>query len=69
MGVRQALGFVFAEMWFAIKEEFKKIGDKFDFGKLLKSIGDGIKRGFENAKNKYKELFAKLRKGSSRSLI
>lgn len=64
MGVRQALGFVFAEMWFAIKEEFKKIGDKFDFGKLLKSIGDGIKRGFENAKNKYKELFAKLREGA-----
>lgn len=64
MGIRQVLGFVFAEMWFAIKEEFEKIGNKFDFGKLLKSIGEGIKRGFENAKNKYKELFAKLKEGA-----
>lgn len=64
MGVRQALGFVFSEIWFAIKEEFKAIGGSFEFGKLLKSIGNGIKRGFENAKEKYKELFVKLKEGA-----
>ncbi len=64
MGIRQALGFVFAEMWFAVKEEFGKIGKEFDFGKLLTAVGNGIKRGFENAKGKYKELFEKFKKGA-----
>jgi hypothetical protein len=64
MGLRQALGFVFAEMWFAVKEEFEKVGREFDFGKLLTAIGNGIKRGFENAKGKYKELFEKFKEGA-----
>ena len=64
MGIRQALGFVFTEMWFAVKEEFEKVGKEFDFGKLLTAIGNGIKRGFENAKEKYKELFEKFKEGA-----
>lgn len=64
MGLRQALGFVFAEMWFAVKEEFEKVGKEFDFGNLLTAIGNGIKRGFENAKRKYKELFEKFKEGA-----
>ena len=64
MGIRQALGFVFAEIWFAVKEEFNGVGEQFDFSELLSSIGNGIKRGFENAKEKYKELFAKFREGA-----
>lgn len=64
MGLRQALGFVFAEMWFAVKEEFEKVGKEFDFGKLFTAIGNGIKRGFENAKAKYKELFEKFKEGA-----
>lgn len=63
MGLRQALGFVFAEIWFAVKEEFRKVGSRFDFAELLSAIGSGIKRGFENAKEKYRELFAKFREG------
>lgn len=65
MGVRQALGFVFAEMWFAVKEEFQKIQDKpFDLGDFLKALGNGLKRGFERAKEKYKELFSKFLGGA-----
>jgi len=64
MGFRQALGFVFAEIWFAVKEEFEKIGKEFDFGKLLTAVGNGIKRGFENAKGKYKKLFEKFKEGA-----
>lgn len=64
MGIRQSLGFVFAEMWFAVKEEFEKVDKDFDFGKLLTAIGNGIKRGFENAKEKYKELFEKFKEGA-----
>ena len=58
MGLRQALGFIFTEIWFAVKDEFINMNDRFDLSKLFKAIGDGIKRGFENAKQKYKEIFA-----------
>lgn len=64
MGLREALGFVFAEMWFAVKEEFEKIDKEFDFGKLLIAIGNGIKRGFENAKGKYRDLFERFKEGA-----
>lgn len=65
MGIRQALGLVFTEMWFAVKEEFQKIqNEAFDLGNFLKAIGSGLKRGFEKAKEKYKELFAKFLSGT-----
>lgn len=65
MGVRQALGFVFAEMWFAVKEEFRKIEDSpFDLGDFLSAIGNGIKGGFARAKEKYKEFFSRIFSGA-----
>ncbi|MCH1966215.1 hypothetical protein [Paraclostridium sordellii] len=63
MGLRQVLGFVFTEVWFTVKEEFNNLNGSFDFSELLTSIGNGIKRGFENAKEKYKELLAKFTDG------
>lgn len=64
MGVRQALGFVFTEIWFAVKEEFQKVQNgSFDLGDFLNALGKGIKRGFERAKEKYKELFSKFLSG------
>ena len=63
MGLRQVLGFIFTEVWFTVKEEFNSLNDSFDFAELLTSIGNGIKRGFENAKVKYKELLAKFKDG------
>lgn len=66
MGVRQAVGFVFTEMWFAVKEEFQKIqGPAFDLGDFLRAIGNGLKRGFERAKEKYRELFSKFLGGAA----
>lgn len=66
MGLRQMAGFAFAEIWFAIKEEFQKAAGQGirDLGILLTNIGNGIKRGLENLKTKYKELWAKLAKGA-----
>lgn len=63
MGARQVLGFVFTEVWFTVKEEFNKLNNDFNFSELLNSIGNGIKRGFENAKEKYRELLAKFTDG------
>lgn len=64
MGVRQALGFIFAEIWFSVKEEFKNFDDHFDLKEVLNKIGNSIKRAFENAKTKYKEIFSKFLEGS-----
>lgn len=65
MGVRQALGFVFAEMWFSVKEEFQNVRGKFDLGEFMKALGRGIKRGFERAKEKYAELFERFLSGAA----
>lgn len=65
MGVRQALGFVFAEMWFAVKEEFRlDVSDTFDLGEFLQKIGRGVQRGFENAKCKFPEIFSRFLSGT-----
>lgn len=64
MGVRQALGFVFAEMWFAVKEEFQSVHGNFDLGDFLKTVGHGITRGYERAKEKYAELFSQFLNGT-----
>lgn len=66
MGLRQMLGFAFAEILFAVKEEFQKAANQNirDLGILLKNIGRGVKRGIENLKAKYKELLAKFADGA-----
>lgn len=63
MGVRQAIGMVFAEIWFCIKEEFRKIRGSFDIGSFLRAIGTSVKNGIANAKEKYKEILAKFKDG------
>lgn len=66
MGARQAWGFVFAEMWFAVKEEFQRANGQgtFDLADFFCSIGRGVKRGFESAKEKYAELFSRFFSGA-----
>lgn len=64
LGARQAVGFVFAEMWFSVKEEFQNIRGRFDLGEFLETLGRGITRGFERAKEKYAELFSRFLNGA-----
>ena len=63
MGLRQAVGLAFAEIWFAVKNEFAKIGSGFNLSELFSSIITGIKQGIINAKNKFKKIFAALGDG------
>ena len=62
MGLRQALGLVFSEMWFAVRDEIKQ--GKEDGKALFNSIASGVKKGLENAKLKYKELWHKFIEGA-----
>ncbi|MGL4992008.1 MAG: hypothetical protein ACRC57_12760 [Sarcina sp.] len=63
IGLKETIGFVFTEVWFTVKEEFNNLKEGFSFKELLNSIGNGIKRGFENAKEKYKQLLSKFADG------
>lgn len=67
MGLRQALGFVFAEVWFAIKFELQNSTK--NFGEYLLAIGNGIKKGFDNAKIRYKELLVKFQDGAVAGIL
>lgn len=69
MGMRQALGFVFAEIWFAVQDELaewkgRSQAEDSDFKELFRRIGQGIKRGYECAKEKYADLFQHFLKGA-----
>lgn len=73
MGLRQLFGFVFTEIWFLIKEEFNRLNVKpgldMDMGDFFRSIGDGIKRGFESSKVKYMELFSQFANGTTAGIL
>lgn len=62
MGVRQVLGLVFSEIWFAVKDAIK--AGKSTGESLFRSIGDGVKQGLLNAKSKYKELMERFLDGA-----
>lgn len=44
MGVRQALGFVFLEIWLAVKEEMREIPSGFQLEETAHSLVNGVKR-------------------------
>lgn len=47
MGLKQALGFMFANIWFSVKEEFQKaeLSAEPDMGEFFTAIGYGVKNG------------------------
>lgn len=62
MGLRQALGLVFTEIWFTVKDEIiecRKNGED-----LFKNIARAVKKGLENAKKKFREIWDKFIEGS-----
>ncbi len=61
MGLRQALGLVFAEVWFTVKDAIIECKEKGEG--LFKSIGKAIKQGLENAKNKFSDIWKKFIEG------
>ena len=67
VGIKQALGLVFSEIWFAVRDAIKS--GKENGKSLLKSIGEGVKTGFENAKKRYKELFKRFISGAVSGIL
>lgn len=63
MGARQALGFIFAEVWFMAKYEIQNMRPGCGLPDIFKAVGRGVQKGIENAKVKYKELIDKFLEG------
>ena len=63
MGIRQAVGFYFLEVWIACEEEFKNINSHCEIGTVLTAIKNGVAKGSENALKNYKELFRNFGEG------
>ena len=65
MGLRQALAFMFAEMRFSVKDEFQKLDNKEPgLKEYLEAVASGIKKGCENAREKYPELLSRFLNGA-----
>lgn len=69
MGLRQAAGFLFVEIWMSCKEEINNNKSGMDFRSCLLSIIHGIKNGVTNALKKHDELFRKFGEGFSTGAI
>lgn len=63
MGIRQALGFVFIEIWCACEDELKVLPPKATFKDGTEAIKTGIQKGLINAKKNYKELVSQIEQG------
>lgn len=63
MGIRQAVGFYFLEVWIACEEELKGVNTHCEIGTLLQAIKRGIAKGSENALKNYKDLFRNFGEG------
>ena len=69
MGLRQAIGFVFAEVWFVTKEEIQKIPTNSDMEFMFETVGNGIVKGFKKAQSKYKVILDKFKDGTIAGLV
>lgn len=63
MGMRQALGCVFVEVWMAAKAEIQSMPVNCEMKSMLTAVGNGIKKGVEQAKQKYREIISKFGEG------
>lgn len=63
MGARQVLGLIFTEIWFSTKDVIQATPPGCNLKDIFDSVIDGVKKGIENAKIKYKELISKFIEG------
>lgn len=63
MGLRQAAGLVLYEVWATAKAELQSLAPGKSLKDMLEAVANGIKKGFANAKEKYREILAKFGEG------
>ena len=60
--LKQAIGFVLLEVWYAVKHRIRNCNTD-SIKNFFSEIIEGVKTGFINAKNKYKEMLARIKDG------
>ena len=60
MGLRQALGTVLSEIWFAVQDEWNAMHGEINLSKACKSIVTGIRKGGTSVNNKIGSIMAKF---------
>ena len=63
MGARQALGFVFLEIYYACKDELGAVPPGSNFKECFEAIIRGIPKGLDNARLRYKDLMSQFAQG------
>lgn len=69
MGIRQMLGLILFEMYLGAKNELVIIKPGSSFKEMIVAVGNGIKKGAENAKRKYKEIIERGKEGLTAGLL
>lgn len=67
MGLRQALGLVFSEIWFSVREVLLSPDESRD--NIFQRIGQGIALGLERAKKRYSEIWKRFIEGSASGIL
>lgn len=63
MGARQALGFVFLEIYYACEDELGAVPPGSNFKECFEAIIRGIPKGLDNARLRYKDLMSQFAQG------
>ena len=64
MGMKQVIGLVITEIWFAVKEDFENFSTSNSLKENFFQLKDTIEKAFNRAKEKYKELIGKFSEGA-----
>ncbi len=68
MGVRQAAGFVLAEVWFAVREKMAATHSS-KFRDMLLAAGEGVREGGIRAKQKFGHILSRFSEGVAAGLL
>lgn len=69
MGVKQVIGLVITEVWFAVKEDLKNFSPSNSLKENFLQLKDTIEKAFSKAKEKYKDFINKFKEGAIAGLL
>lgn len=63
MGIRQAVGFILIEIWFACKDEMNAVEPGGSVKDYIRAIKAGIEKGIKSCKDKYRSILSAFGEG------
>lgn len=69
MGMKQVIGLVITEIWFAVKEDFENFSTSNSLKENFFQLKDTIEKTFNRAKEKYKDFIDKFKEGAISGLL